>query len=431
MSKSLNGILVKHHKNTENCATEIMPIPDKVVIPMSQHIGKPCDLAVKLTDEVKVGQLIGAQAGFIGAPIHSSVSGKVTGIEDIVLSNGASCKAVVITTDKLQTPAETVKPPVVTNFDEFITAVKESGLVGLGGAGFPTYVKFSPKNLSEVDSLIINAAECEPYITSDYRCIMEESDNIINGINAIQKWLGIKNVYFGIEDNKPEGIKLMEKLASKVNNMKVVTLKSKYPQGGEKVLIYEVTGRIVGEGMLPADVGVIVSNVTSVAFLAKYLETGMPLVSKRITVDGSAVKNPKNVIVPIGTQIKDVIEFCGGYKEEPKKILYGGPMMGTAVRNDEASIIKNNNAILAFNAKDSEEKPETACIKCGRCVSACPFNLMPAEIASAYKRGDVDDLKDLKVNLCMECGCCSYVCPAKKNLVLTNKLAKALINKKK
>ncbi len=431
MSKSLNGIFVKHHKNTENSATEIMPIPDKVVIPMSQHIGKPCDVAVKLMDEVKVGQIIGAQSGFISAPIHSSVSGKVTAIDDVILSNGASCKAVVITTDKLQEVSEDVKPPVVNSFDDFINAVKESGLVGLGGAGFPTYVKFSPKNLAEVDSLIINGAECEPYITSDYRCFMEESENIIDGINAIQKWLGIKNVYVGIEDNKPDAIKLMESLSSKVNNMKVVSLKAKYPQGGEKVLIYEVTGRIVEEGMLPADVGTIVSNVTSVAFLAKYLKTGMPLVSKRLTVDGSAVKNPKNVIVPIGTQIKDVIEFCGGYKEEPKKILYGGPMMGTAARNDEAPVIKNNNAILAFNEKDSVEKPETACIKCGRCVTACPFNLMPAPISAAYARKDVDALKKLKVNLCMECGCCSYVCPAKKNLVLTNKLAKSLVNSKK
>ena len=431
MSKSLNGIFVKHHKNTENSATEMMPIPDKVVIPMSQHIGKPCDVAVKLMDEVKVGQVIGSQSGFICAPIHSSVSGKVTAIDDVVLSNGAPCKAVTITTDKLQEVSEDVKPPVVNSFDDFINAVKESGLVGLGGAGFPAYVKFSPKNLSEVDTLIINGAECEPYITSDYRCFMEESDNIIDGINAIQKWLGIKNVYVGIEDNKPEAIKLMESLSSKVNNMKVVSLKAKYPQGGEKVLIYEVTGRVVGEGQLPADVGAIVSNVTSVAFLAKYLKTGMPLVSKRLTVDGSAVKSPKNVIVPIGAQIKDVIEFCGGYKEEPKKILYGGPMMGTAVRNDEASIIKNNNAILAFNAKDSAEKPETACIKCGRCVAACPFNLMPASISAAFERKDVDELKELKVNLCMECGCCSYVCPAKKNLVLTNKLAKALVNSKK
>lgn len=431
MSKSLNGIFVKHNKNTENSATEVMPIPEKVSIPMSQHMGKPCDVVVKLTDEVKVGQLIGAQTGFIGAPIHSSVSGKVTGIEDIVLPNGMQCKSVVITTDKLQEPAPTVVPPVITNFDEFINAVKESGLVGLGGAGFPTYVKFSPKNLSEVDTLIINAAECEPYITSDYRCIMEESDNIIKGVAAIKKWLGIKNIYMGIEDNKPEGIKKMQELSSKIDNFKIVTLKSKYPQGGEKVLIYEVTGRVVGEGKLPADVGVIVSNVTSVAFLAKYLETGMPLISKRITVDGSAVANPKNIIAPIGAQIKDIIDFCGGFKEEPKKVLMGGPMMGIAVRSIETSLVKNNNAILAFNAKDSEEKPETACIKCGKCVRACPFNLMPAAISKNYKLKNVDALKKLKVNLCMECGCCSYVCPAKKNLVLTNKLAKQLIQTKK
>ncbi|MEF9983127.1 MAG: electron transport complex subunit RsxC [Oscillospiraceae bacterium] len=431
MSKSLNGIFVKHNKNTENSATEVMPIPDKVSIPMSQHMGKPCDVVVKLTDEVKVGQLIGAQSGFISAPIHSSVSGKVTGIDDVVLSNGMQCKTVIITTDKLQEVAPTVVPPTVTNFDEFIAAVKESGLVGLGGAGFPTYVKFSPKNLSEVDTLIINGAECEPYITSDYRCIMEESDNIIKGVAQIKKWLGIKNIYMAIEDNKPEGIKKMQELSSKIEGFKIVSLKSKYPQGGEKVLIYEVTGRIVAEGKLPADVGVIVSNVTSVAFLAKYLETGMPLVEKRITVDGSAITSPKNIIAPIGTSIEDIVNFCGGFKEEPKKILMGGPMMGLTVRSLDTTLIKNNNAILAFNAKDSVQKPETACIRCGRCVSACPFNLMPAAIAKNYKLGNVDALINLKVNLCMECGCCSYVCPAKKDLVLTNKLAKKLIQTKK
>ncbi len=430
MAKSLNGIFVKHHKNTEDAKTEIMPIPDKVVMPMIQHMGAPCEVAVKLTEEVKVGQLIGSSTAFICAPIHSSVSGKVTGIEEILLSNGSKTKAVVITTDKEQTVCEDVKPPVVNTHEDFVEAVKQSGLVGLGGAGFPTYVKLNPKNLSEVDTLIVNAAECEPYITSDFRCMMEDTEDVVNGMELIKKYLGLKNVYIGIEDNKPEAIKLLTEKLKNLDGYKVCSLKSKYPQGGEKVLIYETTGKIVPEGKLPADVGVIVSNVTSVAFISQYIKTGMPLISKRITVDGGAVANPKNIIAPMGASFEDIFNFCGGFKAEPKKVIMGGPMMGIAVTSLSAPLIKNNNAVLAFNEAETKEKPETPCIRCGKCIAACPFNLMPAGIEKNYKAENVDALRELKVNLCMECGCCSYVCPAKRNLVVVNKLAKKLINQR-
>lgn len=429
--KSLKGIKVKHYKNTEDSAVQVMPIPDRVVIPMSQHMGKPCDVTVKLTDLVKVGQVIGTSEAFISAPIHSSVSGKVVAIDDITMPNGMKTKAVTIETDKLQEVHESVTPPKVTNFDEFITAVKESGIVGLGGAGFPTYVKLSPKNLSEVDALCINAAECEPYITSDYRTMIENSQDVLDGIKAVQSYLGIKKVYIGIEDNKPKAIELMKSITANDDSIDVVSLKSKYPQGGEKVLIYETTGRIVPEGKLPADVGVIVINVATAAFISRYLKTGVPLVSKILTVDGSAVAEPKNVLAPIGTSFADLISFCGGFKENPKKILMGGPMMGIAVPDTNYPVVKQNNAVIAFNEKDSVEAPETACIKCGRCIFACPFDLMPAAIEKNFKAKNVDNLKSLKVNLCMECGCCAYICPAKRNLVMTNRLAKAMINENK
>ncbi len=427
MSKSLRGIHVDHCKNTENCATEIMPIPDKVVIPMCQNMGAPCEPLVKLTNEVKVGQIIGDTDSFVSAPIHSSVSGKVTGMEEITLPNGNKAKAIVITTDKEQTISEDITAPVVTNQAEFITALRASGLVGQGGAGFPTHIKFNPKNLSDVDTLVINAAECEPYITSDDRCMLEDTDYVIEGAKAIKKYLDLKNVIIGIESNKPASIKLMSEKTANLEGFSVATLKSQYPQGGEKVLAYETTGKIIEEGKLPCDVGLVIANVTTVAFVAKYLETGMPLISKRVTVDGGAVNTPKNVLAPIGASFNDVIEFCGGYKSEPKKIISGGPMMGTAVRDGSALVTKGVNAILAMDEHQCKPQPETPCIRCNRCADTCPYSLMPAAIERSYKAGNVDALKALKVNLCMSCGCCSYVCPAKRELVVTNNLAMKLI----
>ncbi len=429
--KSLHGVKVKHFKNTEDCSTEILPIPDRVVISMSQHIGKPCDPTVKITDLVKVGQVIGTSDAFISAPIHSSVSGKVVAVDEILMSNGQKTKAVTIETDKLQEVDESVVPPSVSSFEEFIQAVKASGLVGLGGAGFPTYVKLSPKNLSEVDTLCINAAECEPYITSDYRTIMEDAEAVLDGARQVQKYLDLKKVIIGVEDNKPKAIALLKEMTAGDASIEVASLPAKYPQGAEKVLIYHTTGRVVPEGKLPADVGVIVMNVASIAFLSKYLKTGMPLTTKRVTVDGSAIAEPKNLLVPIGTPIQNLIDFCGGFKTEPGKVLMGGPMMGIAVNRLDYPVLKNNNAILAFDEKDSQEPEETPCIRCGRCVNACPFNLMPASIEKAFKAGNVDALRELKVNLCMECGCCAFACPAKRHLVMTNRLAKKMLTQKK
>lgn len=426
-TKNLRGIFVKHHKNTAEEKTVSMPAPSIVTIPMSMHIGAPCDPLVKVGDLVKVGQKIGDSQAPFSAPIHASVSGKVKQITDFTNAIGMTSKAIVIEADGEQAISEEVKAPVVNTKEEFISAVREAGLVGLGGAGFPTHIKLNYKDVDKLDTLVINAAECEPYITSDYRECMENPEDIIEGINLVKKWLNIDNAYIGIETNKPESIKLLGELSEKHQGIDVVELKAQYPQGAEKVIIYSTTGRIVNDGQLPADVGVVVLNVTTVSFIAKYLKSGMPLVSKRLTVDGSGSQKGMNVIVPLGTPIKDVFDFVGGLKEDCKKVLMGGPMMGIAVPNLEQPVVKNNNAIIALNEKDATPAEETACIRCGKCVYACPLNLMPAGLEKAYDAKNAEALVANDVNLCMNCGCCSYVCPAKRNLAQKNQLAKMFV----
>ena len=426
-TKSLRGIFVKHLKNTAEEKTVSMPVPSTVTIPMSMHIGAPCEPLVKMGDLVKVGQKIGESNAPFSAPIHASVSGKVKQVTEFRNALGMVSKAVVIEADGEQAISEDIKVPVINSREDFINAVKESGVVGLGGAGFPTHIKLNPKNLDQIDTLVINAAECEPYITSDYRECMESPEDIIEGINVVKKWLNIKNAYIGIESNKPASIKLLGELSEKHEGIDVVELKAQYPQGAEKVIIYSTTGRVVNDGQLPADAGVVVLNVTTVSFIAKYLKTGMPLVSKRLTVDGTGANKGMNVIVPLGTAIKDVFEFCGGLKADCKKILMGGPMMGIAVPDLEQPIVKNNNAIIALNEKDATPAEETDCIRCGKCVYACPLNLMPAALEKAYDARNAESLVANDVNLCMNCGCCSYVCPAKRNLAQKNQLAKIFV----
>ena len=428
-AKHLHSINAGHYKNTAACETEVMPVPDVVKIPLSQHIGKPCDPLVKKGDEVKVGQLIGDTDAFVSAPIHSSVSGTVTGIDKYRSANGGYDTRVVIETDKKQTPWEGIKKPELTDFQSFVKAVRDSGLAGLGGASFPAHVKFNPKNLDEVDTLIVNGAECEPFITSDHRTMLEATQDIIDGALTIMKYMGMKQGFIGIEDNKQDAIAKLNKMLSEqhVENLKTFPLQAKYPKGAERVLIYEVTGRRVDAGMLPADAGVVVSNVSSVAFLGQYFRDGMPLIKRRVTVDGNAVANPKNVMALFGTSVKDLVAFCGGYKKPPKKIIMGGPMMGRATISDEVSIIKNNNAILCFDAEQAYIPEETACINCGRCHAACPFNLAPMKFADAYKHKDVEALQELQIMQCMNCGSCSFVCPARRPLAFMNTLAKGLV----
>ncbi len=428
--KHLQSIHVSHYKHTAGCATEIMPTPDVVKISMSQHIGAPCKPLVAKGDYVKVGQKIGDTDAFVSAPIHSGVSGTVTAIEEQRNAAGGFETLVVIETDKKQELSEEVKVPAEPkDLAEFVKAVRESGLVGLGGASFPTHIKFNPKNIDDVHALIVNAAECEPFITSDHRLMLENPDELLDGCLLIMKYIGLDKGYIAIEENKPDAIELLNKKIAErgITNIETFKLQARYPKGAERVLVYEITGKTMDAGVLPADMGVILDNVTTVAFVGQYFKTGRPLTTKRVTVDGDAVAQPKNVIAPIGTSVHDVIEFCGGYKAEPKKILMGGPMMGRAIYSDAVPMVKNNNAILAFSGAQSLVKEETACINCGRCHQACPFKLIPTALAKAYEMRDAQALKDLRVMQCMNCGSCSYICPAHRPLGFINTLGKTVL----
>ncbi|MGL4485140.1 MAG: electron transport complex subunit RsxC [Anaerovoracaceae bacterium] len=430
--KTLAGVNVLHHKNTMESMTEQMPVPDTVYISMAQNIGAPCEVLVSVGDQVKVGQKLGDSSAFVSAPVHSSVSGKVVAIEEFMSVLGTKDPMIVIKSDKKQEVHKDVRPPEINSREDFIKAIRASGLVGLGGAAFPTHIKYSPKNIDEVDTFIVNAAECEPYICSDYRTMIEDSDDLINGIENVMKYLDIPKTIIGIEDNKPKAIKKLKKLAEESPfDIRISVLSSKYPRGAERVMIYETTKRVLKPGKLPAEVGVIVSNVTSTTFISKYLKTGMPLIKKRVTVDGNAVAEPKNIFAYVGTLIYEMVDFCGGYQAIPRKILMGGTMMGRAIYDDGKPMVKNNNAILAFDETVAELEPETACINCGTCVRSCPLELTPTAIFKAYALRDLDKLKALHVEICMECGCCSYACPARKELSLINRLAKQMLKEAK
>ena len=421
------GVNPPHRKNTASSPSVIMPSPATVLIPMSQHIGAACEPLVSKGDRVYVGSKIGDIDRFVSAPVHSSVSGTVLDIVDFRNQRGAHCPAVLIESDGENEPDPTLAPLTVNTPEELAAAARAAGLVGLGGAGFPTHVKLT-KSDKPLDTLIINGAECEPYITADYRECIENPRDIFEGVYLLKKIMGFERVIIAIEENKPEAIRLLTEIAADSldtdNSVSVMKLKSRYPQGAEKTLIYTATGRKLPLGKLPADVGCVVMNVTSISMLNRFIRTGMPLVSKRITVDGSAISNPQNVIVPIGTSVGEVIEFCGGLKATPTKILLGGPMMGTAADDTDTPVLKQNNAILALTGKDLGGKPETACIRCGRCIAGCPMRLNPTACESALRRGDLAAIRELHADYCIECGSCSFVCPAGRPLTQSMQVCK-------
>ena len=389
---------------------------------MAQHIGAPCEPCVAVGDRVKIGQKIGDSEAFMSAPVHASISGVVKEIKDVMNVFGRLCKTVVIENDNMNEMYEGLEPPKCDSREDFIKAVRESGAIGLGGAGFPTHVKLGyDKNKVKIEYLLLNGAECEPYITSDYRELMENSDNVLAGIDLIMKKLEIPNAIIGIEEDKLAAIDKLTKLCVRYPNIKVQKLPGAYPQGAEKVLVHSLTGRIVEEGKLPSDVGCVVMNVSTAGFIYGYIKTGVPLIRRRITIDGNIVNNPANFFIPVGTLLHSIVGFAD-VRKQPDRIVLGGPMMGSCAFDPDTPLGKTNNAVLLF-ADTVEQKP-TNCIRCGRCVRACAANLMPTELEQAFDARDVNELQRLKVNLCMNCGACSFVCPAKRNLAEKNQLAK-------
>ena len=417
------GIKVKHSKNTGAMQAVRIGRCESVALPMRQHIGAPCVPCVKPGDHVLAGQLVGRAEAYLCAPVHASISGTVVRADEraVVIKSGGGM-------ERMQTKAPEVDSP-----EAFIQAVRDSGLVGLGGAGFPASVKLRGAMEAGADILLVNAAECEPYITADHREALDRGEDVVEGIRHICHWLGIQQAVIGIEDNKADAIAYLRALCKKNTSpalrLQTGVLRSRYPQGAEKLFIHSLTGRVVPLGKLPQDVGVLSMNVGSVAFLGRYMRTWMPLISRTVTVDGGAVARPMNVHVPIGISVSALCEFCGA-ETAPAKIILGGPMMGAAAPDLDTMISKCNNAVLLFSKEQAEYKPETACIRCGACLRGCPMQLQPFRLEQAYDARDTQALKDLYVDACMECGCCSYVCPARRNLVQSTRMGKRLLKAK-
>lgn len=404
---------------SENKPVQVLQPKGEMVFPLSQHIGAPAKPLVAAGDQVLVGQKIGEPGGFISACVISSVSGTVKTIEPRMVANGSMVPSVIIENDgKYQTVEGFGKErdPKTLSKEEIRNIVKEAGVVGLGGAGFPTHVKLTPKDESKIDTIIVNGAECEPYLTSDYRMMLEEPESIIKGLNIILQLFDNAKGVIGIESNKPEAIKLMTELVKDEPRITVCPLQTKYPQGGERTLIYAITGRKINSTMLPADAGCMVDNVDTVISIYNAVAKGIPLIRRIITVTGDAITNPQNYNVRIGTNYSELIEASGGFKTEPEKVISGGPMMGQALFNFNIPVTKTSSALTCMTNDEVAGNAPSACIRCGRCVKVCPGNIVPQMIMDAAERSDIERFVKLNGMECCECGCCAYICPARRPL---------------
>ncbi len=418
------GIHPKYAKElTAASPIEILQAPETVVVPMLQHIGAPAVPTVKKGDEVLAGQVIGEAPQPISAPVHAPVSGKVVAVTDRPHINGRSVLSVVIENDGQNkwVELETHPDPVQLDRDTILEKVKAAGIVGMGGAGFPSAAKLKPPKDAVIDYLIINGSECEPYLTSDHRLMLEYAEDLILGAKLLAKACGAKKIIIGVEDNKLDAV---EELKKHAGGIEIVLLDTKYPQGGEKQLILAITGREVPSNGLPFQVGVIVHNVGTAVAAAQAVRDGKPLVDRVVTVTGSVVSEPRNFLVPIGTPIQHVIEAAGGFKEEPGKVIVGGPMMGLAQYSLEAPVIKTVNGILALSHAEAVEPEPMPCIKCARCVDVCPVYLLPLRLEAFGMHEMWDEAKEYGAMDCIECGCCTYICPSKRPLLQYIRVAK-------
>ena len=414
---------------TNEKAIEQLPAPAQVVIPMSQHFGAPCTPLVKAGDHVKVGQKIGEFRG-LGAPIHASVSGTVKAVEPRPYSMGGNILSVVIDNDMQDEVSEEVQAPAnpdALSVDEMVEIVKNAGIVGMGGATFPTHVKISG-GIGKVDTVIINGAECEPYITGDHRAMLERPEEIIGGATYLAKMFGVEKVVIGVEVNKQNGIdKMNEVIAAKHAPVVVEGLRCRYPQGGEKQLCQAITGKQVPPGGLPSNIGCAVFNVNTTCAIYRAITTGMPVVKKVVTVSGSGVVEPKNVECPIGTPVSLLFDFCGGLKDGTYKLIAGGPMMGMAQYTADIPVAKGTGCMLAFCEKEEQTVANPQCIRCGKCIAACPMHLEPLFLYQYASKGLVDELNEAHIMDCMECGACAYTCPARLHLTHMFKTGKQLV----
>ena len=413
---------VEGKEPTEHLALVQFPAPETVVIPLSMHLGAPANACVAVGDTVKVGQKIGEAAGFISAPVHSSVSGTVIAIEDRPHASRGTCLSVVIKNDGLNTVHESVKPNkdlAELSVEEIINIVKEAGIVGMGGAGFPTYVKLQPGK--PIEAVLINACECEPMLTADHRVMLEYADDVIYGLKAVMKAVAAPKGVIVIEDNKPDAIELMQAKCENEEGLEVLVAHTKYPQGGEKMLIKYAMNRSVPSGKLPADVGACVSNVSTVKAIADAIKTGMPLVERVTTVTGKYIPNPGNFVVKIGTSAEALVKACGGITTDDCIIKAGGPMMGFPQTTLDTPIMKGSNGIITVDTDNAEAQP---CIKCGRCVDVCPMELKPLYFYQYAKEENWEGFKAANVMDCMECRCCEYICSSKLPLVSMIKTGK-------
>ncbi len=395
---------------------------EELIYPLSQHIGAPAAPLVKKGDRVIVGQKIAEAAGFVSANIHSSVSGTVKAIEKRLTPGGNMVESIVIENDNQYEQIDfsaNIKNLETLYREDVIDIIKEAGIVGMGGAGFPTHVKLSPKNESEIDTIIVNGAECEPYLTSDYRRMIEEPEKVLIGLQIVVNLFDRARGIIAIEDNKPAAIKKLKELTKGQPRLSVRVLKTKYPQGAERQLIYASTGRYVNSKMLPADAGVIVQNVDTIIAIYEAVIEGKPLLSRVVTVTGDCIAEPKNFIVPLGTSFRELIDAAGGYKMDPAKVIAGGPMMGKAIYSLDIPVTKGTSAILALSHDDVADSEPSACIKCGRCIDICPGRVMPNQLCDLAEHAKYDAFVEKGGMECCECGCCSYVCPAKRHLTQT------------
>lgn len=426
------GFHIRDYKElTKDIPVLDLPDCDTHIFPMRQHIGAPLHSLVEIGDKVTVGQKIADSAEFVSAPVHSSVSGTVTDIKPYFHDSGTMVEAIFIENDKQYTVSEQICPKDYESMtkEQILSVIREAGIVGMGGAGFPTHIKLSPK--TKVDHIIVNGAECEPYITADHRYMLENADDIIYGLKAAMKALGLSDGHIGVELNKKNGIESLKNSTEFNSHIHIIALKTKYPQGAEKQLIKAVTKRNVPAGKLPADAGVVVINIATAVAIANAFKMGMPAIEKNVTVSGDAVNKPSNFRVRTGVPVSFLIEHAGGFKVQPQKVISGGPMMGITQYNIDYPVTKTTSSVLLIAKAEKTYDADAPCIRCGKCVEHCPMNLMPLKLAEAAKKGDLETAEKYNVLECIECGLCSYICPANKNLLQHIRMIKPEVMKKK